>query len=89
MEKSKTRKSKRKAALVPRPDNPDDVQEAFIVDGQLFKVEANPWEVENIEAFHFYCCPECEMKCNTKDQFIDHAMEWHPKAREILHFQMQ
>ena len=50
--------------------------------------ETNPWNVSNIETFHFYCCPECDMKCNTKDQFIDHAMEWHPKAREILHFKM-
>ena len=50
--------------------------------------ETNPWNVSNLETFHFYCCPECDQKCNTKDQFIDHAMTWHPKAHEILHFKM-
>ena len=78
MDRSKARRSKRKAALVPRQDNQDDVQEAFIVDGQLFKVEANPWEVENIEAFHFYCCPECDFRVVSCQEFQDHAVNQHP-----------
>ena len=44
----------------------------------------NPWNVLSLEAFHFYCCPECESKHGTKDQFVEHATSTHPKARETI-----
>ena len=44
----------------------------------------NPWNVLSLEAFHFYCCPECESKHETKDQFVEHATSTHPKARETI-----
>ena len=44
----------------------------------------NPWNVLSLEAFHFYCCPECESKHGTKDQFVEHATSTHPKAREAI-----
>ena len=41
----------------------------------------NPWEVENIEAFSFYCCPECDFKSKARSYFKRHAMESHNKSK--------
>ena len=41
----------------------------------------NPWVVENIEAFHFYCCPECDFQSKNGDYFKRHAMESHKKSK--------
>ena len=41
----------------------------------------NPWVVENIEAFSFYCCPECDFKSKDKEYFKRHAMESHNKSK--------
>ena len=48
------------------------------------EVEYNPWNVLSLEAFHFYNCPECEDKYSTKEQFTNHAIDVHPKARIII-----
>ena len=29
----------------------------------------NPWLVESIEAFNFYCCPECNFRSNEANSF--------------------
>ena len=44
-------------------------------------VNRNPWEVENIKAFSFYCCPECDFKSKKGDYFKRHAMESHNKSK--------
>ena len=44
----------------------------------------NPWDVQSLEEFHFYCCPECEDKSFTKEQFINHALQIHPKSHETI-----
>ena len=41
----------------------------------------NPWIVENIEAFNFYCCPECDFQSKNGDHFKRHAMESHKKSK--------
>ena len=41
----------------------------------------NPWVVENIEAFNFYCCPECDFQSKDGDYFKRHAMESHKKSK--------
>ena len=41
----------------------------------------NPWVVKNIEAFHFYCCPECDFQSKDGDYFKRHAMESHKKSK--------
>ena len=41
----------------------------------------NPWIVENIEAFNFYCCPECDFQSKNGDYFKRHAMESHKKSK--------
>ena len=48
------------------------------------EVEFNPWNVLSLEAYHFYFCPECETKHETKDQFVGHAIVKHPRAREFI-----
>ena len=40
----------------------------------------NPWAVENVEAFSFYCCPECDFKSKDSNHFKRHAMESHNKS---------
>ena len=44
----------------------------------------NPWTVENIEAFSFYCCLECDFKSKKGDYFKKHAMESHNKSKVFL-----
>ena len=43
--------------------------------------DQNPWVVESIEAFTFYCCPECDFKSRKGDYFKRHAMESHNKSK--------
>ena len=40
----------------------------------------NPWVVEQLEDFLFFCCPECDEKCRTKDEFLQHAHYHHPNV---------
>ena len=40
----------------------------------------NPWAVENIEVFSYYCCPECDFKSKDRCYFKRHAMESHNKS---------
>ena len=47
-------------------------------------MEFNPWKVLSLEAFNYYCCPECEDRYKSKEQFVFHAIEEHPKAREVM-----
>ena len=44
-------------------------------------VDQNPWAVENIKAFSFYCCPECDFKSKDGNYFKRHAMESHNKSK--------
>ena len=44
----------------------------------------NPWAVENIETFSFYCCPECDFKSKDGDHFERHALESHNKAKSFF-----
>ena len=46
----------------------------------------NPWDVPNIEVFAktFYCCPECDLKEESNEEFIKHALQEHPNSREHI-----
>ena len=46
--------------------------------------DQNPWVVENIEAFSFYCCPECDFKSKHGDSFKRHALESHNKSKSFF-----
>ena len=42
----------------------------------------NPWVVMNLEEFLFYCCPECNVKDKSRDEFVKHALDQHPHAKD-------
>ena len=44
----------------------------------------NPWNVGNLDEFLYFCCPECDLRDQSKAQFLQHALEQHPKAKEFL-----
>ena len=41
----------------------------------------NPWLVDSLFQFQFFCCPECEEKVSEIQEFIKHAISKHPKVR--------
>ena len=44
---------------------------------------SNPWDVDDLDKFLKYVCPECGDKKPTKPNFRKHALEKHPKSREF------
>ena len=46
--------------------------------------ENNPWLVNNLDDFLYYCCPECGLKDKSKEIFLQHALETHPNAKNSL-----
>ena len=44
----------------------------------------NPWEVSNLENFLFYCCPQCDYKCQDVSNFESHAEENHPMSKNPI-----
>ena len=44
----------------------------------------NPWLVDNLDQFLYFCCPECDEKNQSRDLFFKHALDHHPKARQSL-----
>ena len=41
----------------------------------------DPWNVDTLEEFLYYCCPECKERIQRKEDFIKHALEEHPKSK--------
>ena len=46
--------------------------------------EDNPWQVNQLEEFLYFCCPRCDSKCQAKDIFLDHALSEHPESSDFL-----
>ena len=46
--------------------------------------EINPWHVSQLEAFLYYCCPECDEKNQSKETFLEHALQKHIKSKGLL-----
>ena len=44
-------------------------------------MDFNPWQVESIEAFNYYCCPECVYRSQEEFDFQAHALQNHPESR--------
>ena len=39
----------------------------------------NPWLSADLwEEFLFYCCPECDVRLQVKNEFMKHALSNHP-----------
>ena len=49
-----------------------------------FEDKYNPWEVQNLEQFHYYCCPECDFRNLDKSVFIKHACMDHPRSHDVI-----
>jgi hypothetical protein len=44
----------------------------------------NPWVVDSLEEFLFFCCPECPDRSASKESFVNHALRSHPQSRDAL-----
>ena len=42
--------------------------------------DVNPWAVESIYDYQYFCCPECETKWQVKQDFVSHAIDHHPTS---------
>ena len=40
----------------------------------------NPWNITSIYMFQYYNCPSCIFKNNSKQEFVNHACEFHPES---------
>ena len=45
----------------------------------------NPWHVENLQAFSYFCCPECVYRSKEDISFQDHALQNHPQSFAFFH----
>ena len=41
-------------------------------------MDYNPWQVDTIEDFSYYKCPECSFEVRKQQVFQEHAIENHP-----------
>ena len=46
---------------------------------------SNPWRVPNVEAFLYYCCPECDERNQSRELFIKHAIDCHPSSKDCFY----
>jgi hypothetical protein len=46
--------------------------------------DKNPWAVDTIKKFLFFCCPECPDRCPSEESFVHHALSDHPRARNVI-----
>ena len=50
----------------------------------------NPWIVSEVEHFLFFCCPECDFKERSRENFIQHALSHHPNSIDgLAHFMVK
>ena len=47
-------------------------------------MEHNPWSQKTVDNFLFFCCPECDVKEKTSDEFLKHALVFHKDAKDLL-----
>ena len=46
--------------------------------------EENPWNIYSIYDLQYFNCPSCPYKNNIKQEFVNHAFDFHPEAEEYL-----
>ena len=44
----------------------------------------NPWLVEDLSAFNFWCCPECFYQSQDTGLFMNHAIDSHPDSLNLF-----
>ncbi len=40
----------------------------------------NPWSIEDLNEFLFFCCPQCDHRTKSKPHFLNHALVKHPEV---------
>ena len=55
-----------------------------MIDNFEFEDKFNPWTVKSLDNFLFYCCPECDIRSMTKSEFIQHAVNNHPRCQSLI-----
>jgi hypothetical protein len=53
-------------------------------DDEMIDTDDNPWAVNTLEEFLFFCCPECSDRSPSVKSFVHHALSLHPKSRNII-----
>ena len=43
-----------------------------------------PWNVESLEDFLYYFCPDCAERKHSRDDFLNHALSHHPISNDYL-----
>ena len=51
--------------------------------------EENPWDISSMFDLAYFCCPECDCKSQSKQDFIIHASNDHPWVSFCIYFQQQ
>ena len=44
----------------------------------------NPWTADILDEYLYFVCPECDFKHQSREIFIGHALEHHPKSIECI-----
>ena len=44
------------------------------------EMKENPWQVDDLQAFSFLCCPECVYRSQEETSFQVHAIQNHPQS---------
>ena len=45
---------------------------------------SNPWEVEDVSEFQYFCCPECDERERERDAFLQHALAFHKRVTFLM-----
>jgi hypothetical protein len=58
--------------------------------GQLQPADAddddplNPWDIDKLDQYLYYCCPQCTHRCKDKPMLMSHAYVNHPDVSKYL-----
>ena len=44
----------------------------------------NPWRVDSIQSFNYFCCPECVYRSKEELTFQAHALQNHPQSETFF-----
>ena len=45
----------------------------------------NPWKVQSIHDFNYFCCPECVFRSKEEIHFQEHALQNHEESKTFFH----
>ena len=87
----KLRKMTQKSIENKAETNIEQLNEVFLEEEQEqhYVSHNNPWSVNSIYDFSYFCCPECEdSKYELKQDFVNHALSAHPNSIDPIHHEI-